>query len=58
LSLVAGICGWVLCGARSDKKCTVVESRPTDKTVVVAGDTAFVTREKADKQLAVVCKKK
>jgi len=41
-----------------DKKCKVVESRPTDKTVVVVGDKAFVTREEADKQLAVVCTEK
>jgi hypothetical protein len=41
-----------------DKKCKVVETRPTEKTVVVVGDRAFVTREEADKQLAVVCKEK
>ena len=41
-----------------DKKCKVVETRPTEKTVVVVGDKAFVTREEADKQLAVVCKEK
>ena len=39
-----------------DKKCKVVETRPTDKTVVVVGDKAYVTREEATKQLAVVCK--
>lgn len=39
-----------------DKKCKVVEARPTDKTVVVIGDKAYVTREEATKQLAVVCK--
>jgi hypothetical protein len=41
-----------------DKKCKVVEARPTDKTMVVVGDKAFVTREEADKQLTVVCKEK
>ena len=40
----------------SDKKCKVVETRPTDKTMVVIGDKAYVTREEATKQLAVVCK--
>ena len=30
-----------------DKKCKVVETRPTDKTVVVVGDKAYVTREEA-----------
>ena len=39
-----------------DKKCKVVETRPTDKTVVIVGDKAYVTREEATKQLAVVCK--
>ena len=39
-----------------DKKCKVVETRPTDKTVVVVGDKAYVTREEATKQLAVICK--
>jgi hypothetical protein len=39
-----------------DKKCKVVETRPTDKTVVVVGDKAYVTRDEATKQLAVVCK--
>jgi len=41
-----------------DKKCKVVESRPTDKTIVVIGNKAFVTREEADKQVTVLCKEK
>ena len=41
-----------------DKKCKIVETKPTDKTVVVVGDRVFVTREEADRQLAVVCKEK
>ena len=41
-----------------DKKCKVVESRPTDKTIVVIGDKAFVTRAEADKQVTVLCKEK
>jgi hypothetical protein len=40
----------------SDKKCTIVETRPTDKTMVVIGDKAYVTRDEATKQMAVVCK--
>ena len=40
----------------SDKKCKIVETRPTDKTMVVIGDKAYVTREEAQKQLTVVCK--
>jgi hypothetical protein len=39
-----------------DKKCKVVETRPTDKTVVVVGDRAYVSREEAEKQVTVVCK--
>ena len=39
-----------------DKKCKVVEKRPTEKTIVVLGDKAYVTREEAERQLKVVCK--
>lgn len=39
-----------------DKKCRVVETRPTDKTIVVVGDRAYVTKEEAEKQIKVVCK--
>jgi hypothetical protein len=39
-----------------DKKCKIVEARPTDKTIVVMGDKAYVTREEAQKQMTVVCK--
>jgi hypothetical protein len=39
-----------------DKKCKVVETRPADRTVVVVGDKAYVTKAEAEKQLAVVCK--
>ncbi len=41
-----------------DKKCKVVEKRPTEKTVVVVGDRAYVTREEATKQVTVVCKER
>jgi hypothetical protein len=39
-----------------DKKCRIVETRPTEKTIVVIGDKAYVTREEAEKQIKVVCK--
>jgi hypothetical protein len=39
-----------------DKKCQIVEKRPTEKTIVVIGDKAYVTREEAEKQLKVICK--
>ncbi len=41
-----------------DKKCRVVETRPTEKTLVVVGDRAYVTRQEAEKQIKVVCKEK
>jgi hypothetical protein len=39
-----------------DKKCQIVEKRPTEKMMVVIGDKAYVSRDEAQKQLAVVCK--
>lgn len=41
-----------------DQKCKIVETRPTDKTMIVVGGKAYVTREEANKQMAVVCKTK
>jgi hypothetical protein len=41
-----------------DKKCRVVEKRPTEKTITVIGDRAYVTREEATKQVTVVCKER
>jgi len=40
----------------STKTCKVVETRPTDKTIVVMGDKVFVTRDEAEKQVKVICK--
>jgi hypothetical protein len=39
-----------------DKKCQIVEKRPTDTKVVIVGDKAYVSRDEAQKQLTVVCK--
>jgi hypothetical protein len=39
-----------------DKECRIVETRPAEKTIVVVGDRTYVTREEAEKDLAVVCK--
>ena len=39
-----------------DKKCQIVEKRPTDTKVVVIGNKAYVTREEAQKELTVICK--
>jgi hypothetical protein len=38
------------------KRCRVVESRPADTKIVVVGNKAFVTRDEAEKQIAVLCK--
>ena len=40
----------------ADKKCQIVEKRPTDTKVVIVGDKAYVSRDEAQKQLTVVCK--
>ena len=39
-----------------DKKCKVVEKRPTESTVTIIGNRAYVTREEAEGQIKVVCK--
>jgi hypothetical protein len=39
-----------------DKQCRIVEKRPAEKTIVVIGDRAYVTREEAERQVKVVCK--
>jgi hypothetical protein len=39
-----------------DQKCKIVETRPAEKTVTIIGDKAYVTRDEAQKQMAVVCK--
>ncbi len=39
-----------------DKKCRIVETRPTDRTIVIVGDKTYTTRDEATKQMAVVCK--
>jgi len=36
-----------------DKKCQIVEKRPTDTKMVVIGNKAFVTREEAQKDPTV-----
>jgi hypothetical protein len=39
-----------------DKKCQIVEKRPTDTSMVVIGNKAYVSRAEAQKELSVVCK--
>ena len=45
---------WIVRGP--DKKCIVVEKKPVEKTIVVIGDKAYVTKEEAEGQIKVVCK--
>ena len=40
----------------ADKKCQIVETRPTDTKIVVLGNKAFVTKDEAEKQITVLCK--
>ena len=40
----------------SDKRGKILATRPTDKTMVVVGDKAYVSREEATRQMAIVCK--
>ena len=39
-----------------DKKCQIVEKRPTDTKIVIMGNKAYVSRDEATKEMAVVCK--
>jgi hypothetical protein len=40
----------------ADKKCQIVETRPTDTKIVIMGNKAYVSRDEATKEMAVVCK--
>ena len=45
--------------SRTDKKCTVVETKPADtQTVVIVGDKAYKTRAEAEQATKVVCVEK
>jgi hypothetical protein len=39
-----------------DKKCKVVETKPADTTIVQVGPMAFVSRDKAESEMRVLCK--
>jgi hypothetical protein len=39
-----------------DKKCVVVEEKPTTSTTVVVGDKTYTTMEEAEADIKVVCK--
>jgi hypothetical protein len=42
---------------KSTKECKIVETRPTETTWVQVGPLAFKTRDEAEKQIKVICKK-
>ena len=39
-----------------DKKCVVVEQKPTATEIVVVGDKVYATRTEAEAEIKVVCK--
>ena len=39
-----------------DRECRVVETRPSDTTIVQIGPVAFATREDAERERIVLCK--
>jgi hypothetical protein len=42
---------------KTTKECKVVETRPTETTWVQVGPLAFKTRDEAEKQVKVICKR-
>jgi len=42
---------------KSTKECKIVETRPTETTWVQVGPLAFKTRDEAEKQIKVICKR-
>jgi hypothetical protein len=42
---------------KSTKECKIVETRPTETTWIQVGPLAFKTRDEAEKQIKVICKK-
>jgi hypothetical protein len=42
---------------KTTKECKIVETRPTETTWLQVGPVAFTTRDEADRQIKVVCKK-
>ena len=42
---------------KSTKECKIVETRPAETTWVQVGPLAFKTRDEAEKQIKVICKK-
>jgi hypothetical protein len=42
---------------RSSRECKVVETRPSETTWVQVGPLAFKSRDEADRQVAVVCRR-
>jgi hypothetical protein len=53
----AALADFYIIQEKTSRECKVVETRPTETTRVQVGPLAFKTREEADTQLKVICKK-
>ena len=56
LALPAAAAEYYVVQDSGTKKCKVVATKPTEKTWIVVGNTAFKTQSEADQQLTVLCK--
>jgi hypothetical protein len=53
----AALADYYVVREKTTKECKVVETRPTETTWVQVGPLAFKTRDEAEKQIKVICKK-
>ena len=58
LSLPAAAAEYYVVQDTTTKKCKVVNVKPTEKTWIVIGNTAFKTQTEAEDQIKIVCKEK
>ena len=54
----AAVADYYIVQEKSTRKCTVVDTRPTDKEWMQVGPVAFKSREDAEKQVPVVCQER
>jgi hypothetical protein len=57
MSTAASAAEYYVVQERTTKECKIVETRPTETTWVQVGPLAFKTREEAEKQVKVICKR-
>ena len=53
----AAVADYYVIQEKTTKECKVVETRPTETTWIQVGPLAFKTRDEAEKQIKVICKK-